>query len=96
VESLYKIYAGSIGFEYSYIRESDVKEWLRNKIEKEALAFNPSIDEKKQILQKLNEAVVFENFLGTKYLGQKRFGLEGGESTSLHLMLLSILRLILV
>lgn len=81
VESLYKIYAGSIGFEYSYIRESDVKEWLRNKIEKEALAFNPSIDEKKQILQKLNEAVVFENFLGTKYLGQKRFGLEGGEST---------------
>ena len=81
VESLHKIYAGSIGFEYSYIREPEVKEWLRSKIEKEALAFNPSIDEKKQILEKLNEAVVFENFLGTKYLGQKRFGLEGGEST---------------
>lgn len=81
LETLYKIYAGSIGFEYSYIRESDVKDWLRNKIEKEAIAFNPSLDEKKQILQKLNEAVVFENFLGTKYLGQKRFGLEGGEST---------------
>lgn len=81
LESLHKIYAGSIGFEYSYIREPEVKEWLRSKIEKEALAFNPSIDEKKQILEKLNEAVVFENFLGTKYLGQKRFGLEGGEST---------------
>ena len=81
IESLHKIYAGSIGFEYAYIREPEVKEWLRSKIEKEALAFAPSIDEKKQILEKLNEAVVFENFLGTKYLGQKRFGLEGGEST---------------
>lgn len=81
VAALDKIYAGSIGFEYSYIREMEAKEWLRNKIEKEALSFNPSFEEKKQILQKLNEAVVFENFLGTKYLGQKRFGLEGGEST---------------
>lgn len=81
LESLNKIYSGSIGFEYAYIREPEVKEWLRAKIEREALAFNPSIDEKKQILTKLNEAVVFENFLGTKYLGQKRFGLEGGEST---------------
>ncbi|MEA5258257.1 2-oxoglutarate dehydrogenase E1 component [Arcicella aquatica] len=81
LESLNKIYAGSIGFEYAYIREPEVKEWLRAKIEREALSFNPSIDEKKQILTKLNEAVVFENFLGTKYLGQKRFGLEGGEST---------------
>ncbi|MHA8049655.1 2-oxoglutarate dehydrogenase E1 component [Aquirufa sp. ROCK-SH2] len=81
IASLHTIYAGTIGFEYSYIREVDVKEWLRNKIEKEALAFNPSVDKKKRILQKLNEAVVFENFLGTKYLGQKRFGLEGGEST---------------
>lgn len=81
LESLNKIYAGSIGFEYSYIREPEVKEWLRAKIEREALAFNPTIVEKKQILNKLNEAVVFENFLGTKYLGQKRFGLEGGEST---------------
>lgn len=81
MESLYKIYTGSIGFEYAFIREDDVKDWLRNKIEKEALAFNPSIEEKKQILSKINEAVVFENFLGTKFLGQKRFGLEGGETT---------------
>ncbi len=80
-EALHKIYAGTIGFEYSYIREVATKEWLRNKIEKEALSFNPSLEKKKHILQKLNEAVVFENFLGTKYLGQKRFGLEGGEST---------------
>ncbi len=80
-DALHKIYAGTIGFEYSYIREVNIKEWLRNKIEKEALSFNPTLEKKKHILEKLNEAVVFENFLGTKYLGQKRFGLEGGEST---------------
>ncbi|MES2795178.1 MAG: 2-oxoglutarate dehydrogenase E1 component [Bacteroidota bacterium] len=81
IGTLNKIYSGHIGFEYSYIREPDVKEWLRNKIEKEAVAFNLPIDEKKQILEKLNEAVVFENFLHTKFLGQKRFSLEGGETT---------------
>jgi 2-oxoglutarate dehydrogenase E1 component len=80
-DALHTIYAGTICFEYSYIRDVNIKEWLRNKIEKEALSFNPTLDKKKHILEKLNEAVVFENFLGTKYLGQKRFGLEGGEST---------------
>lgn len=81
MDSLRKIYAGEIGFEYMYIRELDVKNWLRNKIEKEALVFEPTLDEKKRILEKLNEATVFENFLATKYLGQKRFSLEGGEVT---------------
>ena len=81
MDSLRKIYAGDIGFEYMYIRELDVKNWLRNKIEKEALVFMPTPDEKKRILEKLNEATVFENFLATKYLGQKRFSLEGGEVT---------------
>ncbi|MEZ0482992.1 2-oxoglutarate dehydrogenase E1 component [Fibrella aquatica] len=81
MESLETIYAGRIGFEYMYIREIDVKNWLRNKIEKEALTFSPTPDEKKRILEKLNEASIFENFLHTKYLGQKRFSLEGGETT---------------
>ncbi|MFN8356418.1 MAG: 2-oxoglutarate dehydrogenase E1 component [Spirosomataceae bacterium] len=81
MKALEKIYAGNIGFEYMYIREIEVKNWIRNKIEKEALKFNPSLGEKTHILQKLNEAVVFESFLHTKYLGQKRFSLEGGEST---------------
>jgi len=81
MESLRKVYAGDIGFEYMYIRELEVKNWLRNKIEKEALVFSPTLDEKKRILEKLNEATVFENFLATKYLGQKRFSLEGGEVT---------------
>ncbi|AQG80894.1 2-oxoglutarate dehydrogenase E1 component [Spirosoma montaniterrae] len=81
MESLRKIYAGNIGFEYMYIRDMEEKNWLRNKIEKEALVFSPSATEKTRILEKLNEATVFENFLATKYLGQKRFSLEGGEST---------------
>lgn len=81
VASLKDIYEGTVGFEYMYIRRPDILEWFKEKVEREALNFNPSIDEKKQILSKLNEAVVFENFLHTKYLGQKRFSLEGGETT---------------
>lgn len=80
MKALEKIYAGAIGFEYMYIREIEVKNWLRNKIEKEALVFDPTTDEKTRILEKLNEAVVLENFLHTKFLGQKRFSLEGGEA----------------
>ncbi|MDJ1468621.1 2-oxoglutarate dehydrogenase E1 component [Cytophagaceae bacterium DM2B3-1] len=81
VESLKKIYEGKIGFEFMYIREPEVLEYFKGKVEKEALAFTLSLDEKKRILTKLNEAVVFENFLHTKYIGQKRFSLEGGETT---------------
>jgi 2-oxoglutarate dehydrogenase E1 component len=81
IESLQKIYEGPMGFEYLYIRDPEVLDWLRIKIEKEALAFNPPLEQKKRILSKLNEAVVFENFLHTKYLGQKRFSLEGGENS---------------
>ena len=52
-----------------------------NQIEGEAVDINPPIETKRRILDKLNEAVVFENFLHTKFLGQKRFSLEGGENT---------------
>jgi 2-oxoglutarate dehydrogenase E1 component len=81
IESLKYIYEGTIGFEYMYIRDPERLNWFRDKIEKESLAFNPSTQEKTRILSKLNEAVVFENFLHTKYIGQKRFSLEGGETT---------------
>lgn len=81
VDSLKYIYEGTVGFEYMYIRDPEMLEWFKRKTEQEALAFNPSPEQKKRILSKLNEAVVFENFLHTKYLGQKRFSLEGGEST---------------
>jgi 2-oxoglutarate dehydrogenase E1 component len=79
--ALQKVYTRTIGFEYMYIRDPQILDWFREKVEKDSLSFNPSIEYKKRILSKLNEAVVFENFLHTKFLGQKRFSLEGGETT---------------
>ncbi|MDH3711164.1 MAG: 2-oxoglutarate dehydrogenase E1 component [Cyclobacteriaceae bacterium] len=81
VKALESIYEGPVGFEYMYIREPEILEWFTTKSEKEALNFDPSVEEKQRILTKLNEAVVFENFLHTKYIGQKRFSLEGGETS---------------
>ena len=81
IEVLRKVYLGSIGFEYTYIRDREIVEWVKHKAEHEMLNYNPTDNEKRQILSMLNEAVVFENFLHTKYLGQKRFSLEGGETT---------------
>ncbi|MBT31849.1 MAG: 2-oxoglutarate dehydrogenase E1 component [Thalassobius sp.] len=81
VARLRKIYCGNVGFEFMSIREPEVYEWFKNKVEIEFPKFKLELEEKRRILQKLNEAVVFENFLHTKYVGQKRFSLEGGEST---------------
>jgi len=81
IERLKAIYLGPIGVEYNFIRNDAVRAWFFEKFEKEWVNYSPSIDEKKGILTKLNEAVVFENFLHTKFLGQKRFSLEGGENT---------------
>jgi len=81
IDKLKSIYLGPIGFEYNFIRNDEVRQWFFQKCEQEYYTYNPNIDEKKRILAKLNEAVVFENFLHTKFLGQKRFSLEGGENT---------------
>ncbi|TRX33468.1 2-oxoglutarate dehydrogenase E1 component [Flavobacterium sp. ZT3R18] len=74
------IYCQHIGVEYMYIRKPEVVEWIQNKLGVNDNRPTFSSDEKKTILGKLNEAVSFENFLHTKYVGQKRFSLEGGES----------------
>ena len=81
LEKLKKVYADHIGFEYSHIRDSQIHDWFKDKCETEGANINPSKEDKHRILSKLNEAVVFENFLHTKFLGQKRFSLEGGENT---------------
>ncbi len=81
LERLKSIYLGHIGFEYSHLRDADILKWFRDKVETGGFNINPPKQEKKRILDKLNEAVVFENFLHTKFLGQKRFSLEGGENT---------------
>jgi 2-oxoglutarate dehydrogenase E1 component len=81
IDKLNKIFAHTIGFDYHEIREPEIRIWFKQKSEEEWLNLKYSKEEKMHILSKLNEAVVFENFLHTKYIGQKRFSLEGGEST---------------
>ncbi len=81
IETLKKAYVGAIGFEYRHIRNQEIVDWMQEKCEKEYLHQQLPIEIKKRILSKLNEAVVFENFLHTKFIGQKRFSLEGGENT---------------
>ncbi len=80
VEHLKHTYCDSIGVEYMYIRKPEEVEWLRQRLEgtQNRTKFTP--EQKKQIYQKLSEAVLFENFLDTKFVGQKRFSIEGGES----------------
>ena len=77
---LERIYCESIGMEYMYIRHPERVNWIQKWINKNGNhpSFNKA--EKIHILKKLNEAVTFEQFLHTKYVGQKRFSLEGGES----------------
>ncbi len=82
IERLHDIYCGSIGFEFAYIEDLDTYLWLLERIEgRKAKDFGLAIEKKKRILEKLNGAVLFERFLHTKYVGQKRFSLEGGETT---------------
>lgn len=73
-------YCRSIGAEFKYIRNPEKIKWLQDRMEADRNMSKFSLDTKKRILNKLNHAVVFENFLGTKFLGQKRFSLEGAES----------------
>ncbi len=80
VDHLERIYCDSIGIEYMYIRNPEEIQWIQNKLNINDNQPKFSADQKKHILKKLNEAVSFETFLHTKYVGQKRFSLEGGES----------------
>lgn len=79
-ELLEDTYCQSIGAEYRYIRNPLKLKWFQDKMESGRNKPDFSIEQKKRILHKLNQAVVFENFLHTKFLGQKRFSLEGAES----------------
>ncbi len=79
-DHLERIYCNSIGVEYMYIRKPDEIKWIQDKLNVNDNTPQFSAEQKKHILKKLNEAVSFETFLHTKYVGQKRFSLEGGES----------------
>ncbi len=80
VNHLESIYCDSIGVEYMYIRNPEEIQWLQNVLNENDNHPNYPVDTKKYILAKLNQAVTFEQFLQTKYVGQKRFSLEGGET----------------
>ena len=80
IRRLENLYCQSIGVEYMYIRKPEVVQWIQDRLNINDNLPNFNVEQKKNILDKLNEAVSFENFLHTKYVGQKRFSLEGGES----------------
>ena len=81
IEQLRRIYCAGVGFEYMGIHDSTIRHWLRDRIEKRPDINQIEISKKVEVLKWLTEAEEFENFLHKKFVAQKRFGLEGGEST---------------
>ncbi|MEC7840500.1 MAG: 2-oxoglutarate dehydrogenase E1 component [Chlamydiota bacterium] len=80
VDCLKEIYCGNIGVEFMGVQNPELARWLQGKIEPSRFKTNLTIDQKRMILQHLNKSELFESFLHTKFVGQKRFSLEGGET----------------
>jgi 2-oxoglutarate dehydrogenase E1 component len=76
---LREAYCRTIGIEYGHIMDPEQKRWIQERVE--GVSPVTSMDQQLRVLDALTEAEVFERFLHTRYVGQKRFGLEGGEST---------------
>ncbi|WP_333661256.1 2-oxoglutarate dehydrogenase E1 component [Chishuiella changwenlii] len=74
------MYCQSIGIEYMYVRDPQKIGWIQNWLNQNLNQPKLSKEEKERVLEKLNEATAFENFMHTKYVGQKRFSVEGNES----------------
>ncbi len=72
-------YCGTMGIEYGHIMDPAQKRWIQDRVE--GVDVSVSAEQQRRILSALSEAEVFERFLHSRYVGQKRFGLEGGEST---------------
>ena len=79
-QTLEDTYCRTIGAEYRYIRNPIKMKWFEERMEHNRNTPSFTIDQKKAMFSKLSRAVIFENFLGTKFLGQKRFSLEGAEA----------------
>ena len=77
---LKQTYCGNIGYEFMHISNPDERKWFRDRVEKDTNALEFTKNGKEAILNKLVQAEGFEKFLATKYVGTKRFGLDGGES----------------
>jgi 2-oxoglutarate dehydrogenase E1 component len=80
IKHLDQVYCQSIGVEYMYVRDPKEIDWIKNRLHKNSNTPKFGAKQKKHILHKLNQAVAFENFLHKKFVGQKRFSLEGAES----------------
>ncbi len=80
VQLLRQTYCSSIGAEYMYISEVAQKRWIQQRIEGARGAANYAAEKKRTILQRLTAAETLERYLHTKFVGQKRFSLEGGET----------------
>ena len=80
VEQLKKTYCGSIGVQFMHIDNPEVKNWLYTRMEATQNRRSMSRDEQLRIFRKLTDAETFEDFIHKKYLGAKRFSLEGGET----------------
>ncbi|MCP4846532.1 MAG: 2-oxoglutarate dehydrogenase E1 component [Verrucomicrobiaceae bacterium] len=85
VGRLQQVYCGKIGFEYMHIQDSGMRHWVRDRVEQRPDAWSASLETKQRILLWLTRAEEFERFLHKKYVAQKRFGLEGGESAMVAL-----------
>lgn len=77
-QGLRRVYCHTIGFEYMHIDRTEEVEWLRERIEQGWANFKPTKDEQRYLLDRLVAADGLEKYLGFKYVGQKRFSLEGG------------------
>jgi 2-oxoglutarate dehydrogenase E1 component len=80
VKHLQDIYCNTIGFEFTYIRIPEQVDFIKSRIDVLKNGTGFSAEEKKKIYATLSKAVLFEKYLGKKFVGQKRFSLEGGES----------------
>lgn len=80
IERLRETYCGNVGFEFMHIQDPEKKDWIKRRIELQGFPEFPN-EKKVYFLKKIVEAEEFENFLHTKYIGHKRFSLEGAESS---------------
>ncbi|HEU4663136.1 MAG TPA: 2-oxoglutarate dehydrogenase E1 component, partial [Dokdonella sp.] len=80
VARLKATYAGSIGAEFMHISDVEQRQWVHEQLERASGDYGLSADDKKRVLEKLVQADGLERYLHTKYVGQKRFSLEGGDS----------------
>ncbi len=80
IASLQQTYCGHVGVEFTHIQDTDCRRWLQERIESSRLQPKFTKPQKVRILRRVHKAELFEKFLHTKYVGQKRFSLEGGET----------------